>query len=133
MRIFPALVLASTAAVLLAGCGRKSDVDDVPSVATLEADPILLSRVLGTCNETADATAPECINARAAVDRRSVADEAQRARRAEAGFEAARDARRRADEAARQAQEALQKRMNAYELPVEGAGDSPAPAPQPGP
>ncbi len=68
--------------------------------------------MLGNCNEHPEkASEPECVNARAAVDRRSAADEAKRAKRAESGFEMAREARRRADEAAKQSQEALQKRV----------------------
>jgi len=128
MRILPAGAFLTVATLLLAGCGQKA-VDAVPSVAQLVDDPILLSRVLGTCNDRpAAAGTPECINARAAVERRSAADEAERARRAESGFEMAREARRRADEAARQSQEALGKRMSPYELPVEGAAPAAEPA-----
>jgi hypothetical protein len=130
MRIHPVLALALVTAPLLAGCARKDPAAAVPSVLALESDPILLSRVLGSCNDRPSAVNnPECINARAAVERRSAADEAARARRAESGFEMAREARRRADEAARQSQEALQKRMSPYELPVEGEEKPRASAP----
>ena len=130
MWILRAGLLTTTAAalLLLPGCARKEPATAVPSISALEADPILLSRVLGSCNDRpAAATAPECINARAAAERRSATDEAARAKRAEAGFEMAREARRRADEAAQQSKEALQKRVSPYELPVEGASDTPAP------
>ena len=130
MRIHPVLALALVPVLLLAGCARKDPVAAVPSVAALESDPILLSRVLGSCNDRPSAVnSPECVNARAAVERRSAADEAARARRAETGFEAAREARRRADEATRQSQEAQQKRLSPYELPVEGEERPPARAP----
>lgn len=120
-------MVAAASLLLFGGCARKEPAAAVPSISALEADPILLSRVLGGCNERPEAAgSPECVNARAAVDRRSAADEAARARRAESGFEMAREARRRADEAVKQSQEALQKRMSPYELPVEGEEPGPA-------
>jgi hypothetical protein len=127
MRIAPVFVTAVVSTLALAACEKKAPVAAVPSVIALESDPILLSRVLGECNAVpASAGNPECINARAAVDRRSAAEQAERATRAESGFEMAREARRRADEAAKQSQEALQKRVSPYELPVEGTDDKPA-------
>ena len=114
--------------VALGGCGSRKDASSVPTVATLAEDPILLSRVLERCNADPSAVATaECINARAASDRRSADREAARAQQAEASFERAREARRRADEAAaRRANEGTTRRADAYELPVEGA-DSPPP------
>ena len=128
MRILAVVALITVPALALGACSRKEPVAEVPSVATLEADPILLSRVLDRCNARPSAVnTPECINVRAAVDRRSAGDEAARAKRAEAGFEMAREARRRTEEAARQSHDALQKRVSPYDLPVEGADAKPAP------
>jgi hypothetical protein len=123
-------LLAALAALLsTAGCGRHEPSVAVPTASELEADPILLSRVLARCNaEPSAATTAECSNARAAVDRQSVSEDARRAKKAETGFEMARDARRRAEEAARQSKEALEKRMSPYELPVEGEGAKPPPS-----
>jgi len=121
MRRSPVAVLGAILALQLAACGRKAAAPEIPSVAALEEDPILLSRVLGKCNaDPSSASSAECVNARAAVDRRSSVDEEARARKAQAGFEMAREARRRADEAARQAHDAAEKRVSPYELPVEG-------------
>ena len=129
MRILPVLVLMTVPVLAAPGCARQEPAATVPSVAMLESDPILLSRVLGNCNEhPEDVNTAECINARAAVDRRSVGDQAAREKRAEAGFEMAREARRRAEEAAQQSRDALQKRISPYELPVEGADEKPAPS-----
>jgi hypothetical protein len=113
--------------VCVAACGSREPADAVPSITTLAEDPILLSRVLERCNANPAAVATtECTNARAAADRRMADDQAAKARQAEAGFEAAREARRRAEAAAKQAQDATRKPVDAYELPVEGAAP-PAP------
>lgn len=132
MRRFPlaALTALLALALQLAACDRKAEAPAVPSVAALQADPILLSRVLGRCNDNpSSATTPECINARAAVDRQTANEDAAREKKAEAGFEKAREARRRADEAAREAHEATEKRVSPYELPVEGEGRKPGDSP----
>jgi hypothetical protein len=117
-----ALPLILACAVGLAGCGSRNEAPAVPSVRVLTEDPILLSRVLERCN--ADATAvgkPECINARAAADRRMADQQAAKEKQAAAGFEMAREARRRAEEAAARAHDATKKPTDVYELPVEGA------------
>jgi hypothetical protein len=119
----PALTLLLVFALAASGCGpRQAAQPPVPSIATLADDPILLSRVLERCNANpGSAASPECANARAAADRRFADEQADKARRAEEGFERAREARRRAEAAAAQAREASQKQADAYELPVEGA------------
>jgi hypothetical protein len=113
----------------LAGCGSRQRDAEVPSITTLAEDPILLSRVLERCNaEPSAAGTPECANARAAADRRFADDQAARARKAEADFELAREARRRADAATAPSQEAS-RQVDAYELPVEGAHEPSPPSP----
>ncbi|MET0292646.1 MAG: EexN family lipoprotein [Steroidobacteraceae bacterium] len=107
------------AAGLLAGCGSREKPEPVPGVAELVEDPILLSRVLDRCNANpASVSAPDCVNARAAVDRVSATGDEQRARKAEEGFERAREARRRQEESLRQAEEARQKRLDQADLPM---------------
>jgi hypothetical protein len=104
---------------LLGACGARESAPAVPGVAELAADPILLSRVLDRCNANPGAvSSPECINARAAADRVNADGEAERARRAEAGFERAREARRRVEDATRQAEEARRRALESAELPL---------------
>src|SRR5256885_8654154 len=101
MRMLPVLAVMTVSALVFSGCGAKPSAEAIPSVAALTTDPILLSRVLDRCNAKPSAAgSAECVNARAAVDRRSADDEAARVKRAQSGFEAARESRRRADEAA---------------------------------
>lgn len=128
MRILPVIAPIAVLTLMLGACSRKEPIAEIPSVAALEADPILLSRVLDRCNARPSAVnTPECVNVRAAVERRSAGEAAARAKRAESSFEMAREARRRTEEAIQQSHDALQKRMSPYELPVEGADDKPAP------
>jgi hypothetical protein len=131
MRRAPAVAVPVLLAlgVALSACDRETEAPAVPSIATLQEDPILLSRVLNACNANpSTASNPECINARAAVDRRSSADEAAREKQAEAGFEKAREARRRAEDAARE-RETTGKRPSPYDLPVDGDGKGAPAAP----
>lgn len=117
-----ALPLVIACVVAMGGCGSRNEAPAVPSVRALTEDPILLSRVLERCNADAAAVSqPECINARAAADRRMADQQAAKEKKAAAGFEMAREARRRAEEAAAQAHDATKKRMDVYDLPVEGA------------
>jgi hypothetical protein len=119
----PSFVLVALvgAAAALAACGSRQSADTAPSILTLAEDPILLERVLERCNANPAAVATaECINARAAADRRFADEQAAKARQAEAGFQAARDARRRAEAAAARAREGNRKPVDAYDLPVEG-------------
>jgi hypothetical protein len=127
----PQLATLLLAGLVLVACGPREAPPTVPSVIQLTEDPILLSRVLEKCNARPDqAGSPECVNARAAAERREAAagGEAAREARAEQGFEMAREARRRAEEAATQAHDATRKRMDPYDLPVEpGADKAPPP------
>lgn len=116
-----ALPLVLACVVGMAACGARNEPPAVPSVRVLTEDPILLSRVLERCNADAAAVGtPECINARAAADRRMADELAAKEKKAAAGFEMAREARRRAEEAAARAHDATQDRMDVYDLPVEG-------------
>ena len=122
-----ALLLAL--AVLLAACARRDPEPAAPTVTALTEDQILLSRVLERCNANpAAVSTPECSNARAAADRLMADRQAEKARQAEAGFERAREARRRADEAAARSRDATPKKTDVYDLPVEGV-EPPRPAP----
>jgi hypothetical protein len=126
----PQLAMLLLAGLVLGGCGPREAPPAVPSVIQLTEDPILLSRVLEKCNARPEqASSPECINARAAAERREAAagGEAARKARAEQGFEMAREARRRAEEAAAQAHDATKKRMDPYDLPVEPGADKAPP------
>ena len=70
-----------------------------PSIVQLEEDPIKLGIVLDRCNKDPQlATTRECLNARAAVERRDAASAAKRATDAEASFERAREQRRAREE-----------------------------------
>ncbi len=117
MRVTPVLLLAA----LVAGCSEPA-APRPPSILTLVEDPILLSSVLDRCNkDPALATTRECLNARAAVERRSADDEAKRAAEAQANFERAREQRRAREEQEKRAREAQAPPKDAYSLPVEPA------------
>jgi hypothetical protein len=129
MRRLPAGLPVSVTLLLLGlvACGSGSKPPPAPSIAVLAADPILLSRVLERCNANpAAVTTPECTNARAAADRRMADDQAAKARKAESGFEYARDLRRQRDEAAARVKAAEEQRKASIDLAVEGAEPPPA-------
>lgn len=119
MRQLPRLLLATLLTVpVLVACGPRNAKSPVPGVNELAEDPILLSRVLERCNANpASFSTPECINARSASDRVSAVSDAERARKAQAGFEQARDARRRVEDGIRQAEEARKRALQQAEPP----------------
>lgn len=103
----------------LSGCGKKQP-PKPPSIIQLQDDPIKLSGVLDNCNkDPALATTRECINARAAVERRDADNTAKREADAQASFERAREQRRAREEQETRAKQGQAAPADAYTLPVE--------------
>jgi hypothetical protein len=112
---------AALLALGLAACS-KSQPPKPPSIIQLEEDPIALSGVLDRCNkDPALASTRECLNARAAVERRDADSAEKRAADAQAGFERAREQRRAREEKETRARQGQTAPADAYTLPVEPA------------
>ena len=108
-------------AISLAACSEAQPPKPA-SIVQLEEDPIKLSIVLDRCNkDPALATTRECLNARAAVERRDADAAAKREADAQASFERAREQRRAREEQERRAKQPEARPADAYTLPVEPA------------
>lgn len=114
-------LMTALIALGVAGCAKEQSAKP-PSIIQLQDDPIKLSGVLDRCNkDPALATSRECVNARAAVERREGDTTAQREAEAQASFERAREQRRAREERETRAQQGAAAPPDPYTLPVEPA------------